>query len=94
MVLPPVPLLPTSAEPAHLPLVALPACLPACLPQFLESLLDFRAAADLSLSARGAVRGGQGRSRGVAVERSFPVVPIQREELLARILDAAFDAVS
>ena len=87
-----------TAAPADLPLVALasclPACLPACPPQLPESLLDFRPAPDLSLSARGAVRGGQGRSRGVAVERSFPVVPFQREELLARILDAAFDAVS
>ena len=62
------------------------------LPAF---LLDFRPTADLPLAARGAVRVrlSQCRCRGV-FERAFPLLPVQREELLARVLDTALNSVS
>ena len=60
-------------------------------------LLDFRPTADLPLAARGAVRVRlsqcQCRCRGV-FERAFPLLPVQREELLARVLDTALNSVS
>ena len=71
-------------------------CLPACLPCLSTLvLLDFRPIPDLPLATRGAVgvRVSQGRCRGV-LERAFPIVPLQCEELLARILHAAFHSVS
>ena len=60
-------------------------------------LLDFRPTADLPLAARGAgrfrVRQGRSGRRGL-FQRALPFVPVQRQELLAGVLDAALHSVS